>query len=235
MEMKGPDQGVLVVTDMDMTKDHLEYVEQQLGLGCASVLETDPPWNRDGLEELKWQLRSGIPTSGAVLFNFSTMNTRSYSFDIIEEFVLFVNDLAVKSNVKVIISSLPPRYMGWWDERQHNEHHEVNSNLEHFMSKHKVDSARVSLAMQDKLHCRVGRVRESRFTEWGALSYRGIFLYLKNILSASRPPSARAQGGKVGWGSESAGVRRGEWSGRGGTSDKKLIRLLKNIMKQNNW
>ena len=221
-------EGVLVVTDMHMAGDHLEYVEQQLGLGSVSVLETDPPWSR----ELKWQLRANIPTSGAVLFNFSTMNTRSYSFEIIEEFILFAKNLAISNQVKVIVSTLPPRYMGWWDNRQYSEHHEVNSSMLDFMAKHMVGSAGVIMAGQSRLNCPVGRVREARFTEWGALSHQGTFLYLKNILSSTRPSTTR---GRKGWwggtGRSEAGGKREDWSG--GISEKKLFRILQKILKQN--
>ena len=78
------------------------------------------------------------------------MDISEYSFEIIEQFVLCAKYLGETNNVKVIISTLPPRYMGYWGDRQYSEHHEVNNSLKHLMSKHQLDSARVSFAIQNK-------------------------------------------------------------------------------------
>ena len=43
---------ILIVRDMIMTKDHIKYVEDQMKLGKASVLEVDPPWSWEGFEDL---------------------------------------------------------------------------------------------------------------------------------------------------------------------------------------
>ena len=54
---------ILIVRDMIMTKDHIKYVEDQMKLGKASVLEVDPPLSWEGFEDLVDQLGPDLPVS----------------------------------------------------------------------------------------------------------------------------------------------------------------------------
>ena len=106
--------GVLIITDMTMTSTHIKYVENQLELGKVTVKEVDPPWNWDNFEEMKYQLSHDISSSTVVMFNFSTMNTRDYNLDTVDDIVLLAKDVAQTNKVKVIISELPPGMWGSW-------------------------------------------------------------------------------------------------------------------------
>ena len=215
---------------MFMAKEHVNYMDKQHRLGTTSVVEVDPPWCMDGLEEVKWQLRSDISNLAAITFNFSTMNIRNYSFDIIEQFVLFVKRLAEENQVKVVVSALPPRYVGQWGNRQISEHNEVNDCLIHFMRKHQLESVGVVMAYQERLACDQGRLRWDRFTDWGALSYSGTFLYLKNVALTLVPPHKTRghnfqAGGDRSWGGGNKDIRSREM---------KILKLLENILSEKN-
>ena len=67
-----PSSSVIIFTDIDMSKDHTVYVEQQLGLSSVSVNRTPSPFTSWGLEELKYKMAE-IAVSDAILFSFSTM------------------------------------------------------------------------------------------------------------------------------------------------------------------
>ena len=220
--------GVLIITDMYLTRDHVKYMEKQLGLGQASIIKVESPWNRQGLEELKCNLDIDISSYALVMFNFSTMNITDYSYNTVNKFVMLANQIAVRNRVKVVISSLPPRYVGQWDNMQYTEHYDVNDYIIDSLIEHQVDRDRVFLAEQTRLSCPPGRVRGSRYTETGALSDQGTYLYLKNTLAAVKLPaktrsehSTSIRGASQVWGVERSGK----------LSDKKLLKLLKNLLK----
>ena len=69
---------VVIITDLDMSKDHIKYVEQRLGNGPAMLLETPPPFSDWGLDEVKHQLRRtdlSVSVSKVVMFSYTILWT----------------------------------------------------------------------------------------------------------------------------------------------------------------
>ena len=93
------------------------------------------------------------------------------------------------NKVKVIISSLPPRYMEDGENWQYTEHSDINNLIVENMTRYQVDSAGVALAGQARLACPPGFIRERRYRESGALSEQGMFLFLKNTVAVLKHPA----------------------------------------------
>ena len=238
---------VVIITDLDMCKDHIKYVEQKLGNGPASLIETPPPFSDWGLDEVKHQLsRTDLSASKVVMFSFSTMDVRDYSYEAIENFVMFTKNIAVKHRVKVIVSCLPPKYVGRWEEWQYEEHWDTNDCIIDMMMQHQVGRVGVCLTDQVRLSCQPGKARESRFRKTGELSDHGIFLFLKNMVAVPRSPinssresSHPSHGTDQGWDmgiahhtSRGWGAGEPEVGKLNKLSDKKLMRLLQSFLKK---
>ena len=81
------------------------------------------------------------------------MDVRDYSYEAIENFVMFTKNIAVKHRVKVIVSCLPSRYVGRWEEWQYEEHWDTNDCIIDMMMQHQVGRVGVSLTDQVRLSC----------------------------------------------------------------------------------
>ena len=177
--------GVVIVSDMCLTKEHAEYVEKKLNLGRARVINCDSPFTDVSLSQMKRQVMDYAMNASVVMFQFEVLDTREYSYDCFDKFVKLAE--SISCSAKVIISSLPPRYVSMWENKQYDEHHQLNNFIWSCLDQR--GSVGITMVDQYRLACPPGRLREDRYDEWGNLSLHGIFLSLKNSVAPLLPSS----------------------------------------------